>query len=183
MLRRRKPTVAVAALTAFCLFAVFGLGAIPTASADGCTVVVTVQGGQQFTFQNVPPGTDPNTLPLPVQLPIISVSQTCPPPTSTTPSVTVTTTLQQPPTTSTSTSTSTSTAPKSSTTSRTPTTSSKPTKHDDEDEDGPDRLQVPHEVHEPLPGERGVARLLDRREGEEEGGKEEEEVKEGDQVR
>ena len=128
MLRRRKPTVAVAALTAFCLFAVFGLGAIPTASADGCTVVVTVQGGQQFTFQNVPPGTDPNTLPLPVQLPIISVSQTCPPPTSTTPSVTVTTTLQQPPTTSTSTSTSTSTAPKSSTTSRTPTTSSKPTK-------------------------------------------------------
>ena len=128
MLRRRKPTVAVAALTAFCLFAVFGLGAIPTASADGCTVVVTVQGGQQFTFKNVPPGTDPNTLPLPVQLPIISVSQTCPPPTSTTPSVTVTTTLQQPPTTSTSTSTSTSTAPKSSTTSRTPTTSSKPTK-------------------------------------------------------
>jgi Transglycosylase SLT domain/Peptidase family M23 len=124
VLRRRKPTVAVAVLTAFCLFAVFGLGAIPAASADGCTVVVTVQGGQQFTFQNVPPGTDPNTLPLPVQLPIISVSQTCPPATSTTPSVTVTTTLQQPPTNS----TSTSTAPKSSTTSTKSTTSSKPTK-------------------------------------------------------
>jgi Transglycosylase SLT domain/Peptidase family M23 len=128
VLRRRKPTVAVAVLTAFCLFAVFGLGAIPAASADGCTVVVTVQGGQQFTFHNVPPGTDPNTLQLPVQLPIISVSQTCPPATSTTPSVTVTTTLQQPPTTSTSTSPSTSTAPKSSTTSTSSTTSSKPTK-------------------------------------------------------
>ncbi len=128
MLRRRKPTVAAAALTAFCLFAVFGLGAIPTASADGCTVVVTVQGGQQFTFQNVPPGTDPNTLPLPVQLPIINVSQTCPPASSTTPSVTVTTTLQQPPTTSTSTSASTSTAPKPSTTSVKSTTSSTPTK-------------------------------------------------------
>jgi Transglycosylase SLT domain/Peptidase family M23 len=126
VLRRRKPTVAVAVLSAFCLFAVFGLGAIPTASADGCTVIVTVQGGQQFTFQNVPPGTDPNTLPLPVQLPIISVSQTCPPATSTTPSVTVTTTLQQPPTTSTSTSTRTSTKPSTtSTTSRTPTKTTK----------------------------------------------------------
>ena len=128
MLRRRKPTVAVAALTAFCLFAVFGLGAIPAASADGCTVVVTVQGGQQFTFDNVAPGTDPNTLPLPVQLPIISVSQTCPPPASTAPPVTVTTTLTQPSTTSTSTSTSASTAPKSSTTSTKSTPSSTPTK-------------------------------------------------------
>ena len=107
MLKRRKPTVAVAVLTVFCLLTVFGLGAIPNASADGCTVVVTVAGGQQFTFQNVAPGTNPNTLPLPVQLPIISVSQTCPPVSTTTPAVTVTTTVQQPPTTSTSTSTST----------------------------------------------------------------------------
>jgi Transglycosylase SLT domain/Peptidase family M23 len=125
VLRRRKPTIAAVALTVSCLVAVFGLGAIPTASADGCTVIVTVQGGQQFTFQNVAPGTDPNTLPLPVQLPIISVSQTCPPPTSTTPSVTVTTTLQQSPTTSTSTSTSTSTTPKPSTKSTTSTTPTK----------------------------------------------------------
>ena len=101
MLKRRKPTIAVAFLTVSCLFAVFGLGAIPNASADGCTVTITVAGGQQFTFQNVPPGTDPNTLPLPVQLPITSVSQTCPPATPTTPAVTVTTTVQQPPTSST----------------------------------------------------------------------------------
>jgi murein DD-endopeptidase MepM/ murein hydrolase activator NlpD len=108
VLKRRKPTIAVAALTVSCLLAIFGLGAIPSASADGCTVVVTVAGGQQFTFQNVAPGTNPNTLPLPVQLPIISVSQTCPPVTATTPAVTVTTTVRQPPRTSTSTSTSTS---------------------------------------------------------------------------
>ena len=108
MLRRRK--LSIAALTAGCVFAVFGLGAIPSASADGCTVIITVVGGQQFTFQNVAPGTDPNTLPLPVQLPIVSVSQTCPPVTATTPAVTVTTTVQPPPTTSTSTSTSTKTS-------------------------------------------------------------------------
>ncbi len=77
MLRRRN--LSIAAVTLFCLVAVFGLGAIPSASADGCTVTITVAGGQQFTFQNVAPGTNPNSLPLPVQLPIVSVSQTCPP--------------------------------------------------------------------------------------------------------
>jgi hypothetical protein len=129
VLRRRKPTIAAALLTVSCLVAVFGLGAIPNASADGCTVVVTVAGGQQFTFQNVPPGTNPNTLPLPVQLPIVSVSQTCPPVTATTPAVTVTTTVQQqPPTTSTSTSASTSTTPKTTTTSSTTSTKTATTK-------------------------------------------------------
>ncbi len=119
MLRRRKPTIAAVALTVSCLVAVFGLGAIPNASADGCTVVITVAGGQQFTFQNVVPGTNPNTLPLPVQLPITSVSQTCPSATGTTPAVTVTTTVQQPSTTtSTSTSTSNSAPTKTSTTTR-----------------------------------------------------------------
>jgi hypothetical protein len=104
VLRRRN--LSIAAVTMFCLVAVFGLGAIPNASADGCTVTITVAGGQQFSFQNVPVGTNPNSLPLPVQLPIVSVTQTCPPVSATTPAVTVTTTTQ-PQTTSTSTSTST----------------------------------------------------------------------------
>jgi hypothetical protein len=108
VLRRRN--LSIAAVTLFCLVAVFGLGAIPSASADGCTVVITVVGGKQYTFQNVAPGTDPNTL-LPVQLPIVSVSQTCPPVAATTPALTVTTTTQAP-TTSTSTSTPTSTSTK-----------------------------------------------------------------------
>src|SRR5689334_24735015 len=90
---------------------VFGLAALPEASADGCTVVITVAGGQTFTFQNVAPGTDPSSLPLPVALPIINVSQSCPPVTATTPAATVTATTPAP-TTSTSTSTSTSTTPK-----------------------------------------------------------------------
>jgi len=120
VLRRRN--LSIAAVTMFCLVAVFGLGAIPNASADGCTVIVTVTGGQQFTFQNVAPGTNPNSLPLPVQLPIIAVSQTCPPVTATTPAVTVTTTTQ--PQTS-STSTSTSTSGKSTTTKSKPTSTTK----------------------------------------------------------
>ena len=125
--RRRRRTLSIAAVTAVCLVAVFGLGSIPNASADGCTVIVTVAGGQQFTIQNVPPGTDPNTLPLPVQLPIVSVSQTCPPVTATTPAVTVTTTVQQP-TTSTSSSTSTSTPkPTHKSTTSTTTTTTKTT--------------------------------------------------------
>ncbi|MGN6867843.1 MAG: lytic murein transglycosylase, partial [Solirubrobacteraceae bacterium] len=112
---------------------VLGLAALPEASADGCTVVITVAGGQTFTFQNVAPGTPPSSLPLPVALPIVSVSQSCPPVTATTPAVTVTTSTQEQTTpASTSTSTSTSTTPKpkpssgsSSTTSSTPTTTTK----------------------------------------------------------
>jgi murein DD-endopeptidase MepM/ murein hydrolase activator NlpD len=108
VLKRRKLTIA--AVTMACMVAVLGLAAIPSASADGCTVTITVAGGQQFTFQNVAPGTPPTSLPLPVQLPITNVAQSCPPVTATTPAATVTTSTQ-PQTTSTSTSTSTSTAP------------------------------------------------------------------------
>jgi hypothetical protein len=104
--------VSIAAVTVFCTVAVVMLGAVPDASADGCTVIITVSGGQQFTFQNVPPGTDPTTLPLPVQLPITNVSQSCPPATATTPAATSTTSTQ-PLTTSTSTVISTSTTPTS----------------------------------------------------------------------
>ncbi|MBV9606033.1 MAG: hypothetical protein JO027_13035, partial [Solirubrobacterales bacterium] len=93
------------------LVTVLGLAALPEASADGCTVVITVAGGQTFTFQNVAPGTPPSSLPLPVSLPIVNVTQSCPPVSATTPAVTVTTSTQ-PQTTSTSTSTSTSTTAK-----------------------------------------------------------------------
>jgi murein DD-endopeptidase MepM/ murein hydrolase activator NlpD len=96
-----------AAATAACVVVVFGLAAMPDASADGCTVTITVAGGQQFTFQNIPANTPPTSLPLPVTLPITNVAWSCPPVTATTPAVTVTTSTQ-PQTTSTSTSTSTS---------------------------------------------------------------------------
>jgi len=111
VLRRRKLTIA--AVTMGAMAAVLGLAAIPSASADGCTVTITVAGGQQFTFQNVPPGTPPSSLPLPVSLPIVNVAQSCPPVTATTPAATVTTSTQ-PQTTSTSTSTSTLTSTTSS---------------------------------------------------------------------
>jgi hypothetical protein len=118
VLTRRK--LSIAAVIVASVATVVGLGALPNASADGCTVTITVAGGQQFTFQNIPPGTPPTSLPLPVNLPIVNVAQSCPPVTATTPAATVTTT--QPQTTSssatttsptTSSSTSTSTSPKS----------------------------------------------------------------------
>ena len=110
MLRRRKLTIA--AVTMASMAAVLGLAALPDASANGCTVVITVAGGQTFTFENVPPGTPPSSLPLPVSLPIVNVSQSCPPVTATTPAPTVTATTPPAQTTSTSTSTSTSTTSK-----------------------------------------------------------------------
>ncbi len=102
MLKRRK--LRFAALAVGAAVVVLGLASIPIASADGCTVTITVVGGQQYTFQNVAPGTPPTSLPLPVNLPITNVVQSCPPVTGTTPVVTVTTTTT-PTTTSTSTST------------------------------------------------------------------------------
>jgi hypothetical protein len=111
VLRRRK--LRIAAVTFGSVIAVLGLAALPAASADGCTVVITVAGGQTFTFQNVPPGTPASSLPLPVNLPIVNVSQSCPPVAATTPAATVTTTTPaQTTSTSTSTSTSSSTTPK-----------------------------------------------------------------------
>ncbi len=123
MLNRRKLTIA--GVSGACLVTVLGLAAMPNASADGCTVTITVVGGQQFIFQDVPPGTDPSSLPLPGQLPILNVSQSCPPVTATTPAATVTTSAT-PTTTTTSTTTSTSTT-KPTTTSTTPSSSTKST--------------------------------------------------------
>jgi len=111
VLTRRK--LKIAAVTFGSMVAVLALAALPSASADGCTVTITVAGGQTFTFQNIPPGTPPSSLPLPVNLPIINTAQSCPPVTATTPAATVTTTTPAPTTsTSTSTPTSTSTTPK-----------------------------------------------------------------------
>ena len=130
MLKRRKLTIA--AVTTALVVMVLGLAAIPDASADGCTYTITVTGGQQLVFQNVPPGTDASTLPLPPAVAILNVVTSCPPVTATTPAATVTTSTQ-PTTTSTSTSTSktpTSTTPKpkpTTTTSTTPGTTTKPT--------------------------------------------------------
>ncbi len=110
MLTRRKLTIA--AVTMASVVTVLGLAALPEASADGCTVVITVAGGQTFTFQNVPSGTPASSLPLPVNLPIVGTpAWSCPPVTATTPAATVTTSTQ-PQTTSTSTSTSTKSKPK-----------------------------------------------------------------------
>jgi murein DD-endopeptidase MepM/ murein hydrolase activator NlpD len=111
VLTRRK--LKIAAVTFGAMVAVLGLAALPSASADGCTVTITVAGGQTFIFQNIPPDTPSSSLPLPVNLPIIDRSQSCPPVTATTPAATVTATTPAPTTsTSTSTPTSTSTTPK-----------------------------------------------------------------------
>ncbi len=114
MLTRRK--LKIAAVTFGLMVAVLGLAALPNASADGCTVTVTVSlptGPETLVFQNVAPDTPPTALPIPPGAAITNVSQSCPPVTATTPAATVTTTTPAPTTsTSTSTPTSTSTTPK-----------------------------------------------------------------------
>ena len=114
MLTRRK--LKIAAVTFGCMVAVLGLAALPNASADGCTVTVTVSlptGPETLVFQNIAPGTPPTALPIPPGAAITNVSQSCPPVTATTPAATVTATTPAPTTsTSTSTPTSTSTTPK-----------------------------------------------------------------------
>jgi hypothetical protein len=108
-----RRTLTIAAVTMGSMAAVLGLAALPDASAEGCTVVVTVVGGQTFTFENVPPGTEPSSLPLPVSLPITNVAQSCPPATATAPVATLTITTQaQPTSTSASTSTTRTAKPK-----------------------------------------------------------------------
>ncbi len=110
MLNRRK--LRIAAVTMGSMAAVFGLAALPEASADGCTVSITILGGQTLTFQNIPAGTPVSSLPLPPGAQIVAgPNWSCPQVTVTTPPATVTATPPAP-TTSTSTSTSTSTTSK-----------------------------------------------------------------------
>ncbi len=98
MFRRRKLSVAVAAASAAGV--VFGVAAIPSASADQCVVTVTVAGGQKLNFTvNVPPGTPVSALNLPVTQAILAVTESCQappsaqaPPTTTTSSSSTTTT-------------------------------------------------------------------------------------------
>jgi Transglycosylase SLT domain/Peptidase family M23 len=105
VLRRRKRTLTIAGVTLGSMVAVLGLAALPSASADGCSVTITILGGQQLTFQNIPAGTPVSSLPLPPGAQIVAGPVwSCPPVTATTPAVTVTTT--QTPTSSTTTSTS-----------------------------------------------------------------------------
>ncbi len=93
MLRTRRLLVVVATVG---LLAVWGLGALPTASADTCVVTVTLVGGQKMSFTvNVPPGTPLSSIKLPVTGPVQNVTESCSsaPTTSTTsPSTTSTTT-------------------------------------------------------------------------------------------
>jgi Transglycosylase SLT domain/Peptidase family M23 len=105
----RRKLIALLALTA-ALFVAMAAVALPSASADACTVTITVVGGQTYVFHvNVAPGTPISAMGLPVQGVIASENEQCAPTTTTTPSVGVTT--------STTTTTTTSAAPTSSTSS------------------------------------------------------------------
>jgi Transglycosylase SLT domain len=57
---------------------VSGLAALPNASADTCTVTVTLAGGRTETFTvNVPAGGSASTASLPVSGPVVGVSESC----------------------------------------------------------------------------------------------------------
>jgi len=101
-LRSRKRRKLIGTVVCLCAVSgVFGLAALPAASADTCVVTVTVAGGQKLTFTvNVPAGTPVSAMSLPVKAPILAVSESCqstpPPPTTTSaPSTTTSTSSQQ----------------------------------------------------------------------------------------
>jgi Transglycosylase SLT domain/Peptidase family M23 len=84
---RRK--LKIAALTVASVFAIIGIAALPTASADQCTVTVTLLTGQTETFSvNVPPGTPASQM-VPAGVgPVTNVSASCAPAATTTTSST-----------------------------------------------------------------------------------------------
>ena len=87
--RRKLLTVLV---LAGAIFVAMAMAAIPTASADECTVTVTLVSGQTLVFHvNVAPGTPISAMGLPIHGPVASESEQCAPSTSTTPSAAVTT--------------------------------------------------------------------------------------------
>jgi hypothetical protein len=125
MIGRRK-LLAVLAM-AGAIFVAMALAAIPTASADACTVTVTLVGGQTLVFNvNVAPGTPISAMGLPITGPVASESEQCAPSTSTTPAVSVTTSTT---TTTTSSPTSSSTPTHSSTSGTTSTSTSTSPSH------------------------------------------------------
>jgi hypothetical protein len=73
VLRSRK--LAIGGVAAASALAVFGLAAIPSASAANCTVTVKLLGGTLLTLQ-VPQGVSLSTLSLPAGA--VVVSETCP---------------------------------------------------------------------------------------------------------
>jgi hypothetical protein len=79
--RGRVAGVSAASLVA----ATIGLAAMPAAaSAEPCTVTVTILGGAHLTFaMNIPAGTPLSSLSLPTKLPVLSVTESCATPTST----------------------------------------------------------------------------------------------------
>jgi hypothetical protein len=80
-----RKLMAVVAMVGGLLLALAIAGA-PMASADACTVNVTVLGGQTYTFNvNVPSGTPLSQISLPITAPIVSESETCAPASTTTP--------------------------------------------------------------------------------------------------
>ena len=121
--RRKLLTVLV---LAGAMFVAMAMASIPTASADACTVTVTLVSGQTLVFHvNVAPGTPISAMGLPIPGPVASESESCAPSTSTTPSAgvttsTTTTTTSAPPTSSTSSTTPTSTGSTSTSTSTSP---------------------------------------------------------------
>ncbi len=141
MLSRRK-LWGVLALTG-AILVTMAMAALPSASADSCTITVTLVGGRTLTFYvNVPPNTPISSLNLPITGLVASESETCVPdstsstdttstPTSTDSGSSTTTTSSSSPTSSsssTSTSSSSSTSTSTSTSSSSTTTAPRPTK-------------------------------------------------------
>jgi murein DD-endopeptidase MepM/ murein hydrolase activator NlpD len=111
LIRRRGPLLL--GLLAAALIAL-GLSVVPSASADACTVKVTVAGGQTYTFYvNAPAGTPVSSLNLPVQGVVTSETESCTP-TSSSSSTTISTTPHPLPSRSSSSSSSSSTTTSSS---------------------------------------------------------------------
>ncbi len=114
MIKRRLRLVLLLAAAMFVLLAT---AAIPVASADSCTVTVTLIGGVTETFNvDIPPGTPVSSLHLPINGVVASENMTCAPAASSSSSSTTSTTTSAPPSSSsssssTTTSRSTSTSP------------------------------------------------------------------------
>ena len=78
-MRSSRKLLYVIALTAS-LLVVFAAAGLPSASADACTIHVTVAGGNTYTFYvNAPPGTPISSLNLPITGVVVSETETCTP--------------------------------------------------------------------------------------------------------
>ena len=109
-------------------FGALGTVALSNASADACTVTVTVVGGKTYTFNvNVAPGTPISAMNLPVQGVVVSESESCAPVTTSSSTTTTTsgaTSSSSPTTTTSSSPTTTTSSSPTTTTSSSPTTTS-----------------------------------------------------------